>query len=461
MMTIQAMQGYIQNPSTEQHYELLTGWKRSADLINEHRWQVANYRDNLAAAWPPDKNAAAEAYITRLNELIDNLDETYEAAIANHDAFASATLSISLAQKEMNEIAQEYQANEQALATFTASQQPSTTSGQPTPTPSPSGEQPPVAPGRQEALHQRAVTLLNGVSSDLAMAQVKIQTPRPYRPNLGREETKGSDGGGGYAAPPIPPITPSFGSDAASSSKTIRPPAAFPTSPNVAPPSAPLPPAQQPGLILGGTAPTAPTAPVAGLPPGTPPVSGTPGPTPGPGLLPPSPSSFVPTGTSPLGPPAVGPGGRNAGLPREGAIRPSGPASGGMHVMPPGGVIGGAPGIGVAQPGGARPGAQRVNPIGGVIGGGTPGSGVIGGGTPGGRVAGAGGRANGAGITGQHVGTTGPYGQTGARNTSRRDQDDQMHWDPDNPWQTATGVDPVVLPPRDQRIDPGPAIGLN
>ncbi|HET6481835.1 MAG TPA: hypothetical protein VFG35_17640, partial [Actinoplanes sp.] len=245
-MTMQKMQEFIQNPDTEKHYELLTGWKRSADLLIEHRWQVQNYRDNLAAAWPPARNAASLAYITRLDELIANLSETYEAAISNHDAFAAATLSISLAQKDMDEIAREYDSNDQLLATHNAKLQ--TPSRQPSP--SLSGEQPPVAPGRQQELHQRAVTLLNNVSADLALAQVRIRKPRPYEPPLRRHDPADDDGGG-YVPPPIPPITPSFATDTSTPTDRRRSAATFPTA-SGASPTAPQPPAQQPGLVLGG-----------------------------------------------------------------------------------------------------------------------------------------------------------------------------------------------------------------
>jgi hypothetical protein len=60
-----------------------------------------------------------------------------------------------------------------------------------------------------------------------------------------------------------------------------------------------------------------------------------------------------------------------------------------------------------------------------------------------------------SGSTGQQT-----YGQVGGRRTGRRDQSEDTIWDPNNPWATAEGVDPVVLPPTVQQIDPGPAIGL-
>jgi hypothetical protein len=53
-----------------------------------------------------------------------------------------------------------------------------------------------------------------------------------------------------------------------------------------------------------------------------------------------------------------------------------------------------------------------------------------------------------------------PYGQTGGPRSTRREREESQ-WDPNNPWETAVGVDPVVMPPSEQRVDPGPAIGLS
>jgi len=133
--------------------------------------------------------------------------------------------------------------------------------------------------------------------------------------------------------------------------------------------------------------------------------------------------------------------GRDIAPPREGFIRPGGSTPDSVQAMPPGGVIGGIPGRGVAQPGSMRPTTQRINPVGGVIGGVMPQS-----------------RAGSSLVSGQPVGIGGPHGHA-ARGSAGRGQEEQTRWDPDNPWQTASGVDPIVLPPREQRLDPGPAIG--
>lgn len=112
--------------------------------------------------------------------------------------------------------------------------------------------------------------------------------------------------------------------------------------------------------------------------------------------------------------------------------------------MPPGGMIGGTPGIGTAQPGAGRPVTGRVNPVGGVIGGGTPL-----------------GKGSGADSLRAHPATSGMYGPPSSRGGSRSDSYQDTRWDPDNPWQTASGVDPVVMPTQGKPFDPGPAIGLS
>jgi hypothetical protein len=501
-MNIEQMQALIRNPDTEKYYALLTGWSQSYQLIIDHMSQVLGYRNSLAEVWPPEKNAAAAAYIDRLDELIKNLDETYEAAMVNHDAFASATLSISLAQHDMQKIYDEHQANSQLLSDFNAKQQQKQSSSTPLPSPSPSGDEPPVAPGRQEQLRQQAIKLMSGVSSDLVQSQVRIVRPTPYRPNVGADDTTSPNGGVPYAPPPVPPITPisigigGIGSGSAGTSTTPLT-GSGPVQPQPASPITAQPGASQPGLVLGGTTPSVITPAATGpgpLPPTLP--TGGSSPIPTPSILPPGASPIMPGGG--LVPPNGT--GVNRGLtpPSEGVIRPGTGLREGIHAMPPGGIIGGTPGAGLGQPGATRPGARRINPVGGVIGEGQPGArgssvrgvggygaeAMLGGGgrgvSPGREASGltrrgipASERGSGFGgggtSTGEHAGAAGgrgpsntrPWGQAASRRGGRRDQSDSDRWDPDNPWETEEGVTPVVLPPREQRVDPGPAIGLS
>lgn len=452
-MTLDKMQELIQNPDTDKQWDLVDGWKKSAELIDEHRWQVENYRDNLATAWSPKKSKAAQEYITRLNVMIDNLKATHEAALANYDAVSRATGAIYQAQVAMEKLYKEYKTNESLLTDFTAKQQQAESTGKPTPSPSPSGEEPPVAPGRQEELRRKAITMLSGVSTDLAQAQLKLVKPPIFRPPDVIDDPGKSIDGQTFVPPPLPLVTPS--GSGGSTTGSHRASGAFPTSavtssPTVVTPHPPTinptpiatpPGAQQPGLVLGGTQPLTPS-PTPGL---TSPAPSTPtgsGPITGPGVLPPSSTLFPGNGGLPL--PLSAPTGTGR-LPREGMVRPGGLPEG-VRPMPPGGIIGGPPGGGLGHPGGGRPGARRVNPVGGVIGEAQGGTGARRGTT-------------GVSSVGEHP--MGPYGQGAGRGAGRRDETRDSSWDPDNPWDTAEGVDPVVLPAREQRIDPGPAIGLS
>jgi hypothetical protein len=468
-MSMDMMRLLIKTPDTAAYYSMLDGWKQSYELLNAHKWQVESYRDALAVAWPPKKSDAANAYVGRLNEMLANLDQTYEAALQNHRAFADATLSISLAQSDFDRIDQEYASNQSALNAFeTKMAQDTTSTGKSTP---------PVADGRQEQLRMQAAVRLSSVSTDLAQAQAQIRQPVKYdlAPNY---EKTGADGDGNvYTPPPIPPITPSYPTSDGVAERSKRPSITFPTGgsdngggagghPGISPiapqpintlpvTTQPVINPQQPGLVLGGTGGTPATPPTVGLPPAVPSGGGT-GPLAGPtataGMSP-----FLPPGSTPTGAPNPGVQ-RIRGFSGEQALRPTGTPEG-MRAMPSGGIIGGPSGRGAGQAGSARPAMRRVNPVGGMIGEGEPGA------RPGNRGMSAATRGMPEGER-PGVGSRGAlaeqgYGQTAGRRSGRKNSDESQNWDPDNPWETAEGVDPVLMPPREQRVDPGPAIGLH
>ncbi|WP_030441260.1 hypothetical protein [Actinoplanes subtropicus] len=439
-MTLEFMQQLIQNPNTDAQWQLASAWQKSADLLSEHKFQVQQYRDNLAAAWPPEKSTASAAYIERLDQLIKNLSDTYDASITNQAALNAATGSIYQAQIQMNKIYQEYSNNKMALDAYNAKLTQQQSSATPTPSPSPSGDEPPVAPGRQEALRVQAATLLSGVSTDLAQAQAQVVKPDLYKVGNPLDDKKTIRDGSTYTAPALPPITPVVTSGTSTSTRSTGTRTTFPTSvPATSSPVTPTTGTRQPGIVLGGTTPTLPTT-TPGTSPITPvlPGGGGGGTLPNPGLLPPS-TGLLPGESSPLTPTTPGLGRGGLSVPRESLLRSGGLPEGGMRAMAPGGVIGGSPGArGIGQLGAGAAGTRRVNPVGGVIG---EGEGAVG--------------------SRRGAGAGGMYGQGAAgRRSGRRDEGEDMHWDPDNPWETAEGVDPVVLPIEAQPVDPGPAIGL-
>lgn len=424
----EAMWRMLENQQTDNHWRHAAGWRKTSELASRHMSRLRQYRDGLAEAWPPERSAAARAYIERLDYLISTVQQTYEIASANYTAFTGATGALGSSRRELKEIYDEYVAKKATKA----QQDQRAASGTPTPSPSPSGERP-VTQADLERLNNRARSIMYSLSGELVQAQVQFRQPPPYKamPSGGRDTdgSSGYGGGGGGSAPPvIPPVVPI---------PTTPPPPVGGGSP---PPMqvVPTPPAPGTGPILGGTGPVAPPAPPTPPPVITPtPIPPPAAPPPGMPILPPGIPSPLPPGSNlPLkpGPPGI-PSGPSMIPPGTGGIPK--PGLGGLpKPMPPGGMIGGLPGAGLGQTAPATAPARRINPVGGLIGGGS--------GTP---IAGGAGQRSGVPISGGRGGKLG-------------DNSGTAHWDPDNPWATDDGVAPVMMPSRRPgRIDPGPAIG--
>jgi hypothetical protein len=453
----------IANQETDPHFDVVGGWRKTADLTLAHLGQVQKYRDNLASVWPPSKSAAAAEYITRLDKLIVDLQATHDAAAANYTAFSTVTLTLSLARNKLKPILEQYEANEQLNLDWRAKQDAVVAKSAATGL-TPAFRPPPVSTARQEQLNIQARAIMYDLSSTVISGQAALKKPQPYRPDEDARrgpdsEKTNTDAGSGFAAPPIIPAPgASSGGGFASSGggfasahspashSTVTPIQPTPQAP-VNPGSAGVAPGGGPALSSLGTSPVI-----------TPPTSGPP-PAPGPSPLPPpAPPGLIPGMTTPTsGGGLTPPGGllpNGVKVPPGGSVKPGmGTGPMGRMTMPSGGVIGATPGSGIigqmpaGSPGAPPKGPMRANPVGGVIGqqsGGSPNSGGTG---PGQRA--------------RHPAT--PFGNQSARGRNQReDTAESARWDPDNPWTTQEGVDPVVLPPADQGpIDPGPAIGYS
>ncbi len=429
-MNVAEMWALIANQDTASHYQLLTGWQKSYELLIEHLGQMQNYRDNLASAWPPEKSPASAAYIGQLDDMISHLQKTYDAAVTNHTVLAGATLSIGSTRDDLKAMYDEYTANEAKLAKFAAEPKPVQYGKAPILPP-----KPPVSPSRQEELNSQARVLMSELSTDLVQAQTSLTTPTKFAPPYLIDEKKAAEAAG----TPIPVTSGGFdvGTGVGRGSTSGRAKSSLPNSTSGAT-SATIPHTTQghePGLVLGGAnAAAVPSSPAMSAPstPGlTSPVGG--GLSSGGGQATTFPAAPLPD--SVLKPNAFNVAGNSVG---EGPNRivPIREPIQGVRTMPPG-VIGAPPGSG-AQAAGGRVGPQRVNPVGGVI-------------------------DNGAfpakGSRGGSADRNQMLSQSNGR--GRKSGSDQpSSWDPDNPWETYEGVDPVVLPVREQRVDPGPAIGL-
>ncbi len=425
---------------TDTHQQVQDGWRSTYNTLANHLERVKQYKAKLVEAWPPEKNAAAAAYVERLDDLIDHLQDTYETATTNHDALKNAMLALGSSRAQLKPVYEQYIANQGKIADFTAAKEHLGNTG------AGNALQPEVTAADQQRLQYQAARIMVGLTSEISEATASLKQPRLYQasPTVdnGQDEALGAPLG-------VPAIAPGFdapsGRDAGSPGQP-RPLESPDRTTAVRP---------HPGLVLDGAAP-------AHVGPTPPPA------TTHPSSNAPSTGGFAPTvpatGTSNLRPPphlggrdvhggrpAPIPGGREVHggrttfgpPPGTSVARPSpgvlgGPPSTGV-ARPSPGVIGGPPTGGLGQPGSSGRSAQHVNPVGGVIGG-----------------AGAGNRT---GTTGSPGVGYGPV--TGQSRRERASTDERRGWNPDSPWGTAEGVDPVLEPSPERRIDPGPAIGLD
>ncbi|MEV0268887.1 hypothetical protein AB0H43_08945 [Hamadaea sp. NPDC050747] len=439
------MWAYISEIDTEPMWKQASGWQKAIDLASTNLYRLKDFREQLVTAWPPEKSEASQAYVTKLDELIKSVQDVYDGAVTNKTSATNLASAIGEAKYKVKPLYDQWLENlgtqstyDQNLAAKKSQYADMYTEGSSSYKSALSAWQrsnpDPNVASKQEALDNQARTAMSNLSTDLVVSKGNMVEPQPYTPpklaGTPRDDSGGDSGSTG-----------STGSTGSSNS--------FSGSSSSVPPMVPMPayvPPSQPSLtgttyVPTPTAPTPmPTAPtLPGAPPGpigTPPVVPPVGPQ---GIIKPNlpPGPTGPTvRPGPLGPNVLG--GKNplAGPP------------GGRPLVGPQGIIGGQPG---ARPTTGGMAGRGVNPAGGVIGGGRGGAAGVGG-------PGAAGGRGGAGVAGSRG--AGMVGAGAGGRGKRGDDEHANEWDPDNPWEVAEGVNPIVDAPGDSGpIDPGPAIG--
>ncbi|MCI4064250.1 hypothetical protein MRQ36_17265 [Micromonospora sp. R77] len=446
-MDVLSMWACLQDQETTGHWKQVAGWRKVCDLAQTHLGRLREYRRGLAEAWPPETNAAARTYIVELDQLIDKVQRTHDAAAANHDALSAAARALGSARAGLEPIYQEYATKLQQKQSYEATvADPKALAGSRLP-------DQPVTAADLERLNVQARELMTGLSGELQQAQVMLRRPPTPKTWPGVDHLPPDQQPPPASIPTVPPIVPM---PLAISNTPLRS-----TKPAATGQPLPTPAAPGVGPVLGGAgtglAP-APNNPGLSATPSAPPPTSAAG-APSLPTLPnmPSRTTFPGQFRNP-----AEPGGR----PLPGSINREPP-----HAIPPrstplGGLIGGPPGMAMGQPGGAVP-PRRVNPVGGVIGGGGAGTAPTGaaGSRPGAGRAFPSGVLHGTSPLGGAPGA-GSYAGSGTpplRPTRREnDESEPRRWDPDHPWEVDQGVDPIVRPPDEEGpIDPGPAIGFD
>ncbi|MFF5177437.1 hypothetical protein ACFY2Q_05360 [Micromonospora sp. NPDC000316] len=439
LMDVNSMWACLQDHDTTNHWKQVAGWRKVCDLAQIHLGRLQEYRRGLAEAWPPATSAASGAYLAQLDDLIDKVRHTHDAAAANYTALSAATQAIGTTRAALRQVHEEYAAKLQQKQAFEEiAADPKAAMGN-------RATESPVTDAELERLNVRARAMMFGLSGELQQAQATLQKPPAMPPPRSRRDPSSPDAYDSGIAPIIPPIVP----------VPLAPINAKPTLPGSSTISSPVQTVTGVGPILGGASPGVATAPTNAAHQGVQPNASTPS-----QALLPTPLSSGST-TRPLVPPPgkSGPLGWPSVKPVNDASHiPSTPQA---RFMPPNGIIGGAPGLGQPTAGGNS--TRRVNPIGGVIGGGGAGTAPTGGAgsRPGAGRSVVGGSnfppIGGAPVSNNYTGRGAPRDRL-----MQEHEDDRRAWDPDHPWAVGRGVDPVVRSTEEPGPpDPGPAIGFN
>ena len=413
----------------ELSHDQAAGLNRAQQMLGGHAQSLEQARNQLAAKWPPDINAASAAYLGELDRLIAAVRETALSCAVNVFHINTVSDAIVQAHNALAPLHDEFVKNEKALALYDAEINAFGNGAAAIPGSSTiargaarSFTSPPVEDGRQDDLirqAQEAMVPLAGAARDGA---TYIKPPARYvPPTVGspidenpRELSDGSVSGSSDGAFPPPTIdAPAY---TRNQTDTMTPPADGRSTPSSTGGSGP---------VLSGYSP-APTTPGS-----TPPIGTT-------NLITPGSRIDPHLGLLPeLGTPTTGNRGRVPGSPSpiKGRIG-RGPL--GNNGVVRGGVIGNVP-VGT---GAAATTPSRVNASAGVVGQ-----------QPVHRGKGAAGNPTAS----KHGATTGgAQDRRGGRGSAAVDEAQR---DPDNPWEIQEGVDPVIMPvPSPGRVDPGPGI---
>ncbi|WP_157756933.1 hypothetical protein [Plantactinospora sp. KBS50] len=187
---------------TAAQWRQVAGWRRTCELVRAHLVRLRQHRDRLAAAWPPERSAAARTYLDRLDQLIASVAQTHDAATANFAIAAAAAGAIDAARTDLKKIYDEYAPKRRARDTFDRQAAALATVGyQP-------WRLPPVSDAELAALDVRARTVLAGLSGELVQAQAQLRQPPTYRTRPAFGERNDPDVYRGTSPPPIPSIVP-------------------------------------------------------------------------------------------------------------------------------------------------------------------------------------------------------------------------------------------------------------
>jgi hypothetical protein len=395
----------------------LTTWERQITLLSEQSKRLKDLRADLVAKWPPDKSDASFAFISRVTEMINAMDQTVDDSVKVRTGLKQVADALENARKQLLPLVDQYDNKSAAWRSVTERAFPALPSNLLMGASVVPGADAMVVHMHQQKLDEQAREIMRSADQVVTEAQVPLSTRLPdyQRIDPGRirvDVGPGRSRGSGRPAVNSPASVRQF----------IPPPVFDP----------PAPVTVGTGPVLAGTDPA---------------VNG--------GALQPGvlgPGRPVPADLGRVVPGVIGGVGPIANVPDD-VMRRIPP---GRAVLRPGGVIDAhgpafepratshpaVPGViggigGMAPVGRGRQGASPVERSSGLSP--QPGRVIEGGGAP------------------LATGMTGGWRDRQYEEYVKRRQEPVVG-DPDDPWTVAEGIPPVVGPPPQRRHDVGPGV---
>lgn len=102
---VPTMWSSAQAADTQMAWQQAAAWQRTYDLLYHQESRLRACRDELTAAWPPDRSPAAQGFVAYLDNLLSSISAAKENALANRSGLVGVLSSLSSAKVDMAKLA--------------------------------------------------------------------------------------------------------------------------------------------------------------------------------------------------------------------------------------------------------------------------------------------------------------------------------------------------------------------
>jgi hypothetical protein len=196
----------------------LNTWEHQAAMVDAQRTRLRELRTELEAKWPPDKSEAAAAFVGRIKDMIQAMDDTVTASTTIRNGLKLVVEAIDRARRELRPLLDQYHDRDAAWRAFNQRPMPLVGKGLP---PSSPGAMEQARAWRQAQLDERARDSMMATDAKVTEANQQIRTELPKYSRIdeavetlgpqGPEQGLGARSGGsssGVDARPVPLVPP-------------------------------------------------------------------------------------------------------------------------------------------------------------------------------------------------------------------------------------------------------------